>query len=74
MNGKGAVRKLNVKEVNGVYVAAGRIEAWNELTYSKNKLIILPRTHRYSELYAKHIHKVAHLGVKADIAKIRSEY
>ena len=74
LSGKGILRKLNVKEAEGVYYAAGRIEAWNELTYNKKRLIILPGTHRYSDLYAKYIHGKAHLGVNADIAKICAEY
>ena len=46
LKGKGAFRKLNVKEIDGVYFASGRIEAWNELSYNKNRLVIFPGTHR----------------------------
>ena len=49
-SGKGSLRKLNVKEIEGVYFAVGRIEAWNELSYNKNKLIILPGNHRYAAI------------------------
>ena len=72
--GKGSYRKLNVKEVNGIFVAIGRTEKWNELSYNKKQLVIIPGNHRYSKLYARHIHETAHLGVNADIAKIRSDY
>ena len=69
--GSGPFRKLNVTEVDGVFVAVGRVEAWS---YSKNKRVVLPRTHRYSKLYAEHIHNIAHRGVNSDVAKVRLEY
>ena len=74
LSDKGCYRKLNVKCVNGVHLAVGRLEAWNEFTYNKKELVILPASHKYSELYATYIHNQAHRGVSADIAKIRSEY
>ena len=57
-----------------MYFAVGRIGTWNELSYNKNRLIILPGTHRYAELYSRNLHEIGHLGVNADIAKICSEY
>ena len=72
--GKGSYRKLNVKNVEGVFVARGRLEMWSETNYSTKDLAILPAKHRISELYARYIHEEAHRGVRADIAKIRSEY
>ena len=56
------------------YIAAGRTEAWNEMAYDTGELIIISGNHRYAELYARHVHKIAHRGVNADIAKIRTEY
>jgi hypothetical protein len=69
--GKGPFRKLNVKDIGGVFVAVGRAEAWS---YSNNQRVVLPRSHPYSRLYAEHIHNIAHRGVNADIAKVRLEY
>jgi hypothetical protein len=43
---KGNLRKLNVKKVDGVYVASGRIGAWNQFTYNKKDLPIIPACHR----------------------------
>ena len=74
ISGQGSYRKLNVKQIDGLYIAAGRVEAWNELTYNKKDLLILPGNHRYSKLYAAYIHNQAHRGVSADVAKIRTEY
>ena len=74
LSGKGSYRKLNVKNANGLYVAAGRIEAWNKLTYNNKEPVILPGNHRYADLYATYIHQQAHRGVSADTAKIRTEY
>ena len=73
-NGNGSLRKLNVKEHDGVFFATGRVGMWNELSYNKDKLIILPGHHRYAKLYARHIHEIAHLCINADIVKIRAEY
>ena len=72
--GKGNLRKLNILKVNGIYIASGRIGAWNEFTYNKKDLPILTAKHKFCEIYARHIHNQAHRGPKADVSKIRSEY
>ena len=71
VRGNGTLRKLTLSKVDGIYVAVGRMEAW---TYSDHQLVVLPHTHRYSKLYAEHIHNISHRGVRADTAKIRSKY
>ena len=72
--GKGSLRKLNIQKVDGLFIAAGRIGAWNEFTFNKKDLPILSSNHKFSELYARHIHNQAHRGPRADIAKIRTVY
>ena len=73
-NGKGNLTKLNIQKIDGLYIAAGRIGAWNEFTFNKKDLPVLSAKHRFSELYARHIHNQAHRGPRADVAKIRTEY
>ena len=74
VTGKGSLRKLNIQKSGDIYVASGRISAWNEFTYNKKDLPIIPASHKFSELYALYIHNQAHRGPRSDIAKIRTEY
>ena len=52
----------------------GRAERWVDISYNKAELPILPKVHRLSLLYARNVHQLCHLGVHADIAKIRSVF
>ena len=58
----------------GIFVICGRAQRWVEISYNKQELPILPKNHRLSLLYARYIHNAAHLGIDADIAKIRAHY
>ena len=39
-----------------------------------NEVIMLPMSHHVSWLYATHVHYTDHLGINADIAKVRSVF
>ena len=62
------------KSDNGIYVVRGRGQRWIEMSYNKQELILLPYEHRFSRLYAEHIHQRGHLGVLSTASKIRSRF
>ena len=73
--GKGRFKKLTPRlDENGIYVIGGRAERWMEISYNKQELPILPKDNRFSILYCRYIHYILHIGVDADVAKIRSVY
>ena len=59
---------------NGVFVIGGRTERWVEISYNKGELPILPKDHRFSYLYSLYMHNRTHLGVDADVSKIRATF
>ena len=59
---------------DGVWVVGSRSSSWVEMSYNNECVPLLPYKHRFSQLYAAFIHNIAHLGVGATIAKIRSKY
>ena len=71
--GKGRYKRLNLRRrEDGLYVVRKRNEVWNEMSYNKTDIPILPEKHRTSKLYAEFIHKSGHLGVNGDVAKMRT--
>ena len=44
------------------------------MTYNKGELVLLPYDHRFSRLYAEHIHQCGHLGALSTTSKIRSRF
>ena len=75
VTGEGKFKKLTPKiNEDGIFVIGGRAERWIEISYNKKELPILPKDHRFSLLYCRHIHNILHLGVDSDIAKIRSVF
>ena len=73
--GSGPYRRLTPRiDDNGFFVIGGRTERWVNISYNKAELPILPKVHRLSLLYARNVHQLCHLGVDADIAKIRSVF
>ena len=62
------------KRDDGIYVVGERASRWMEMTYNKGKLVLLPYDHRFSRLYAEHIHQRGHLGVLSTTSKIRSRF
>ena len=48
---------------DGIYVVGGRGQRWMEMSYNKQELVLLPYEHRFSRLYAEHVHRRGHLGV-----------
>ena len=75
VEGKGRYKRLNLRRRgDGLYVVGKRTEVWNEMSYNKTDIPILPEKHRISKLYAEFIHKSSHLGVNADVAKIRTHF
>ena len=60
---------------NGIIVVSGRAERWMQATWNRQEFILLPHTHRLSQLIAEHEHaKGGHLGVASTVARIRSRF
>ena len=51
------------KNDQGTYVVGGLGERWIEMSHNKNEVILLSYDHRFSRLYAEHIHRQGYLGV-----------
>ena len=72
---KGKYKHLCPRKRNdGIYTVGGRSQRWMEMSYNKQELILLPYEHRFSKLYAEHIHQRGHLGVLSTASKIRSRF
>ena len=72
---KGKYKRLCPRKRNdGIYIVGGRSQRWVEMSYNKQELILLPYEHRFSKLYAEHIHLRGHLGVLSTASKIRSRF
>ena len=75
VNGKGLYKRLSLKKrEDGVYVVGKRVEVWNEMSYNRLDIPILPKEHRFSLLYARMVHRSAHLGVNTEVSKIRTRF
>ena len=57
-----------VREDN-IAVFDNRAEKWMEMSYDKRGLIVSPLNHRFSRLYAEHIHQIGHLDITATVTK-----
>jgi len=68
------IRLCPRKPNDGIYTVGGRSQRWVEMSYNKQELILLPYEHRFSKLYAEHIHQKGHLGVLSTASKIRSTF
>ena len=44
------------------------------MSYNKSEIVLLPYEHRFSRLYAEHIHYRGHLGVLSTASKIRAKF
>ena len=72
---KGKYKRLCPRKRNdGIYIEGGHSQRWVEISYNKQELILLPYKHRFSKLYAEHIHQRGHLGVLSTASKIRSRF
>ena len=72
--GKGRFKGLNLlKRNDGIYIVKGRTEHWNELSYNED-VALLPKGHRFAQLYAEYVHNKDHIGVHAGIAKVRAKF
>ena len=72
--GKGRFKCLNLlKRDDEIFIVKGRTGSWNELSYNED-VILLPKGHRFSRLYAEQVHNQDHLGVQADIAKVGAKF
>ena len=73
LQGKGKFRKLTpILGDDGIFIVGGRAIRWNEMSYNKQLIPILPYNYAFCKLFARHIHEKGHLGVDSDVAKIRS--
>ena len=68
------MKRLGVKEVDGIKVVGSRINDWTNITYNKLNPILLSSKNRLAILYAQQIHDRCHLGVSAVTAMIRRKY
>ena len=60
---------------NGIVVVGGRAEKWLYATWNREKFVLLPAKHRFSQLIAERGHQQSgHLGVDSTVAMIRSRY
>ena len=59
---------------DGIVTVGQRMEKWTSMTYNGEELILLPYEHRFSKLYADHIHCQGHMGVSATTSKARITY
>ena len=75
LGGNGVYKRLSLKKrEDGVYVVGKRLEIWNEMSYNKLDIPILPKEHRFSWLYAEMVHRPAHLGINTQVSKIRTRF
>ena len=59
---------------DGVIVVGSRTSKWMHMSYDKSEVILLPREHRFSLLYAEHVHGIGHHGVSTTVSKIRLRF
>ena len=71
----GRFRRLRPKvREDGIVVVGSRAERWMEMSYDNAEVILLPYEHRFTRLYAEHIHRKGHHGVATTVAKIRTRF
>ena len=58
------------QESNGIIEVGGTVERCIQISYNNQKLVLLPYNHRFSRLFAEHVHNEAQLGNAANISKI----
>ena len=68
------MKRLGVKEIDGIKVVGSRLEDWNSITYNDSNPVLLSAKCRLAVLYAQQIHDKCHLGISAVVAMIRSKY
>ena len=59
---------------DGAIVVGSRTSKWMHMSYDKSEEILLPREHRFSLLYAEHVHGIGHHGVSTTVSKIRLRF
>ena len=59
---------------DGIIVVGGRAERCVEMSYNQGEVILLPSQHRFSRLYAEHIHNRGHHGALTTTSKVRSRF
>ena len=75
ITGKGKYKRLTPRvSENGTFVIGGRADRWVEISSNKQELPILPIDHRFSYTYLLYMHNRTHLGVDADVSKIRATF
>ena len=75
LNGKGPYKRLNLeKRKDGIFVVGRRVPEWNEMSYNKRGVPLLPKEHPISKLFVDHIHNLDHLGVSSTVAKVRTQF
>ena len=58
------------QETDGIIKVGGRVERCVQISYGNQKLVLLPYNHRFSRLFAGHVHNEAHLGNAVTVSKI----
>ncbi|XP_038055193.1 uncharacterized protein LOC119727400 [Patiria miniata] len=59
---------------DGVMVVGARAERHVHFSHNRQEVPLLPYHHKFSKLYATHVHNRAHPGVQTTVSKIRSRY
>ena len=72
---KGKFDRLGVtKDSAGTIFVGARVLRRNAMSEDGSPLVLLPHNHRFSRLVVEHTHNLAHSGVVATVAKVRSQF
>ena len=75
IKGNGPYRRLGLEKRNdGIFVVRKRIAEWNEMSYDRQGVPILPKDHPLSILHVAFVHNRDHRGVSATVSKVRTQY
>ena len=75
IKGNGPYRRLGLEKRNDeIFVVGKRIAEWNEMSYNRQGVPILPKDHPLSTLYVAFVHNRDRLGVSATVSKVRTQY
>ena len=69
-----ALKRLGIKEEDGILVAGCRLEEWSGHTYDNQNPVVLSSKSKLAVLYARKVHESCHLGVSTIVSKIRRKY
>jgi len=68
------MKRLGVRDVDGIYIVGSRIENWAGHTYNNTNPILLTSKSRFAQLYVQYVHNICHLGTSAVASKVRAKF